>query len=60
MEKVQSMVNAKESGNEEVWRAKLMDTIDYVGSGLRLIENLIDIIFLFEFLIMLLHCTRPV
>jgi len=54
------MVNAKESGNEEVWRAKLMDTIDYVGSGLRLIENLIDIIFLFEFLIMLLHCTRPV
>jgi len=29
------MVKPKESGNEEVWMAKLMDKVDCVGSELR-------------------------
>jgi hypothetical protein len=41
MEKVHSMVKAKESGNEEVYRARLMDKIDCVGSELRLIKYLV-------------------
>jgi hypothetical protein len=60
MEKVQSIVKAKESGNEKVWRARLMDKVDCVGSELRLIEHLICIICLFEFFNMLLYCTRSV
>nr|ABN09191.1 hypothetical protein MtrDRAFT_AC183371g9v1 [Medicago truncatula] len=30
MEKVQSMLKAKESGNDEVWRATLMDKVDCI------------------------------
>jgi len=30
----------KKSGNEEVWRARLMDKVDSVGSELRLIKYL--------------------
>jgi len=54
------MVKPKESGNEEVWRAKLMDKLDCVGSELRFIKCLIVITFLFELFNMLLYCTRCV
>jgi len=30
MEKVQSMVKAKESGNDEVWRVRLIDKVDCI------------------------------
>jgi len=30
MEKVRSMVKAKEGGNDEVWRARLMDKVDCI------------------------------
>jgi len=54
------MVKVKESGNEEDWRAKLMDKLDCVGSVLRLFKYLIVTICLFEFFNMLLYCTRSV
>jgi len=38
MEKIHFMFNAKESGNEEVWRARLMDKVNCVGSELRLLS----------------------
>jgi len=60
MEKVQSMIKAKESDNEEVWRARLMNKVDCVGSELRLITYLIVIICLFEFFNMLLYFTKSV
>jgi len=60
MENAQSMVKVKESGNEEVWMARLMDKVDCVGSELRLIKYFIGIICLFEFFNMLLYCTRHV
>jgi hypothetical protein len=44
------MVKVKESGNEEVCRARLMDKVDYLGSELILIKYLIGILCLFEFL----------
>jgi len=47
MEKFQSMVKPKKSGNEEVWRARLMDKVDRVGSEYRVIKYLIVIICLF-------------
>jgi len=54
------MVKAKKSGNEEVWRARLMDKVDCEGSEVRLIKYLISIIWLFEIFNMLLYCTRNV
>jgi len=60
MEKVQSMVKAKGNGNNEVWRARLMDKVDRVGSELRLIKFMIVIIYLFEFCNMLLYCSKVV
>jgi hypothetical protein len=35
MEKVQPMVKSNESSNEEVWRARLMDKVNCLRSGLR-------------------------
>lgn len=32
------MVKSKDSGNEEVWRARLMDKVDCLESELRLIK----------------------
>ena len=60
MMKFQLMVKAKESDNEEVWRARLMDKVDCVGSEFNLIKYLINIICLFEFFNMLLYYTRSV
>jgi len=60
MEKVQSMVKAKESGNDEVWRARLMEKVDCIVIELKLIKFLIVIICLFEFFNMLLYCSRCV
>lgn len=58
MEKVQSMLKAKESGNDEVWRAKLMDKC--IGSELRVIKFMIVIICLFEFCNMLMYIFKVV
>jgi len=49
MEKVQSIVKGKENGNEEVWRARLMNKVECIGSEVRLIKFLIVMICLFEF-----------
>lgn len=54
MEKVQSMLKAKESGNDEVWRARLME------SELRVIKFMIVIICLFEFCNMLMYISKVV
>jgi len=54
------MVKAKESGNEEIWRARLIDKVECVGSELSLIKFLIVIICLFEFFNMILYCSRSV
>jgi len=54
------MVKTKESGNDEVWRARLMDKVNCIGSEFRLIKFLIIIICLFEFFNMLLYCSRCV
>jgi hypothetical protein len=58
MEKVQYMVKAKESGNEEVIRERLMDKVDCLGSELSLIKYFIGIICFFEFFNILLYYTR--
>jgi len=62
MENVQSMVKAKakESGNEEVWRERLMDKVECVGSELRLIKFVMIIICLFEVFNMVLYCSMCV
>jgi len=44
----------KDSVREEVWRARLMDKVDCVGSELRLIKILIVVICLIELFKMLL------
>jgi len=54
------MVKAKESGNDEVWRARLMEKVDCIVIELKLIKFLIVIICLFEFFNMLLYCSRCV
>jgi hypothetical protein len=41
MEKVQFMVNPKDSGREEIWRVRLMGKVNCVGRELRLIKYLI-------------------
>jgi len=48
------MEKPKDSVREEVWRARLMDKVDCVVSGLRLIKILIGVICLIEFFKMLL------
>ena len=50
----------EDSGREEVWRAKLMDKVDCVGSELRLIKYLIEVICLIELFKMLLYCVKSV
>jgi len=59
-EKVMSMVKARESGNDEVWRASLMDKVFDSHNLLVLIKFLILIICFFEFFNMLLCCSRCV
>jgi len=51
---------AKESGNEEVWRERLMDKVECVGSELRLIKFVMIIICLFEVFNMVLYCSKRV
>jgi len=54
------MFNSKESENEVVWRVRLMDKVENLGIELRLIKFLIVMVCLFEFVNMLLNCTRRV
>jgi len=54
------MEKAKDSVREEVWRARLMDKVDFVGSQLRLIKILIGVICLIELFKMLLYCAKSV
>jgi hypothetical protein len=56
MSVTQSMVKAKESGNEEVRRETLMGKVDCLWCGHRLIKYLIGIIWMFEFFNILLYC----
>ncbi|RHN70206.1 hypothetical protein MtrunA17_Chr3g0133041 [Medicago truncatula] len=52
------MEKSKDRGREEVWRARLMDKVDCVGSGLRLIKILIGVFCLIELFKMLLYCVK--
>jgi len=54
------MFKSKESENEVVWRVRLMDKVDTLGIELRLIKFLIVMVCLFDFVNMLLNCTRRV
>lgn len=54
------MLKAKESGNDDVWRARLMDKVDCIGSELRVIKFMIVIICLFEFCDMLMYISNVV
>jgi len=54
------MEKSKDSVREEVWRTRLMDKVDCVGSKLRLIKILIGVICLIELFKMLLYCVKSV
>ena len=54
------MEKPKDSVREEVWRARLMDKADCVGSKLRLIKILIGVICLIKLFKMLLYCAKSV
>jgi len=54
------MEKPKDSVREEVWRTRLMDKVDCVGSELRLIKILIGAICLIELFKMLLYCAKSV
>ncbi len=54
------MFKSKESEKKVVWRVRLMDKVDTLGIELRLIKFLIVMVCLFEFVNMLLNCTRRV
>jgi len=54
------MKKSKDSVREEVWRARLMDKVDCVGSDLRLIKILIGVICLIELFKLLLYCGKSV
>jgi len=58
MEKVKA--KAMESGNEDVWRARLMDKVECVGIELRLIKFVMVIICLFNVFNMVLYWSRRV
>jgi len=47
-------------GNEEVWRGRLMDKVECVGSELKLTKCVMVIICLFEVFNMVLYCSRHV
>jgi len=52
------VVKPKDSGSEEVWRARLMDKVDCVERELKLIKYLIGVICLIELFNMLRYCAR--
>jgi len=52
------MEKPKDRGKEEVWRARLMDKVDCVGSELRLIKILIGVFCLIELFKILLYCVK--
>jgi len=54
------MEKPNDSVREEVWRARLMDKVDCVGSELRLIKILIGVICSIELFKMLLYCAKSV
>ena len=51
---------AKESGNEEVCKGRLMDKVECVGSELRLIKFVMVKTCVFEVFNMVLYCSRRV
>jgi len=54
------MDKPKDSGREELWRTRLMNKVDCVGSELRLIKILIRVMCLIELFKMLLYCVKYV
>jgi len=54
------MEKPNDSGREELWRARLMNKVDCVGSELRLIKILIGVMCLIELFKMLLYCVKYV
>jgi len=54
------MEKSNDSVREEVWRARLRDKVDCVGSELRLIKILIGVICLIKLFKMLLYCAKSV
>jgi len=52
------MEKPKDRGREEVWRRRLMDKVDCVGSEFRLIKILIGVFCLIELFKMLLYCAK--
>jgi len=54
------MEKPKDSGREELWRARLMYKVDCVGSELRLIKILIGVMCLIELFKMLLYYVKYV
>jgi len=54
------MEKPKDSGREELWRARLMNKVDCVGSEFRLIKILIGVMCLIELFKMLLYYVKYV
>jgi len=54
------MEKPKDSGREELWRARLMNKVNCVGSELRLIKILIGVTCLIELSKMLLYYVKYV
>jgi len=54
------MEKPKDSGREELWRARLMNKVDCVGNELKLIKILIGAMCLIELFKMLLYCVKYV
>ena len=52
------MEKPNDRGREEVWKARSMDKVDYVGSELSLIKILIRVLCLIELFKMLLYCAK--
>jgi len=52
------MEKPNDRGREEVWKARLMDKVDCVGSELNLIKILIGVLCLIKLFKMLLYCAK--
>jgi len=54
------MEKSKDSVREEVWRTRMIDKVDCVGSELRFIKILIGVICLIELFKILFYCAKSV
>jgi hypothetical protein len=52
------MEKPNDRGREEVWKARLIDKVDCVGSELRLIKILIGVLCMIELFKMILYCAK--